>query len=215
LVKDIARNKNRISSFLDQFGVVIPDNYIRNARHFSKAYVDWLNSLPLPEESMKQTLENYLEMVLLLRKQQLRINKQIKELMLGEDYKRNYELLLSVPGIGPTVAAMIITELGDISRFATVDKLSCFIGLVPSMHGSGDKMVVGKMVHRGRKQLKIHLIEASWQAIRKDPALMLKFDQLSKTMHKNKAIVRVARSLLNRIRHVLINQEEYVIGVTS
>ena len=96
-----------------------------------------------------------------------------------------------------------------------MDELCNYVGFVPSMHGSGDKMQTGKMVRRGRKELKIMLIEASWDAIRIDPALMAKFNELAKRMHKNKAIIRIARSLLSRIRYVLVNQQPYELSVVK
>ena len=74
-------------------------------------------------------------------------------------------------------------------------------------------MQVGKMIHRGRKELKIMLIEASWEAIRKDPALMLKFNELTKRMNKNKAIIRIARKILSRLRFVLQNQQPYSLSI--
>ena len=96
-----------------------------------------------------------------------------------------------------------------------MDDLCNYVGLVPSMHGSGDKIQTGKLLRRGRKELKIMLIEASWEAVRKDPALMAKFGELAKRMHKNKAIIRIARKLLSRIRYVLVNQQEYELSVVK
>jgi len=83
------------------------------------------------------------------------------------------------------------------------------------MYGTGDKMRTGKIIHRGRKELKIMLIEASWEAIRKDPVLMAKFNELAQRMNKNKAIIRIARKLLSRIRFVLMNQQSYELGVVK
>lgn len=107
----------------------------------------------------------------------------------------------------------VLTQLGDIQRFKSLDELCCYIGLVPNMYGSGDRMVTGSIVKRGRKEIKIMLIEASWEAIRKDPALMHKFNELSKRMNKNKAIIRIARKLLSRIRHLLIKKSMYQLGM--
>jgi transposase len=143
------------------------------------------------------------------------LNKQIRELSQADDYKENYLLLLSIPGIGVITAIFILTQLGDIMRFRRLDELCDYIGLVPSMYGSGDKLLTGKMVHRGRKELKIMLIEASWEAIRNDPAMMAKFNELTRRMHKNKAIIRIARKLLNRIRRVLITRERYELSVVK
>ena len=63
---------------------------------------------------------------------------------------------------------MILVQLGDIKRFKTLDELCCYIGLVPKMYGSGETMKTGKIIKRGRKELKIMMIEASWEAVRKD-----------------------------------------------
>lgn len=59
------------------------------------------------------------------------------------------------------------------------------------------------------------LIEASWVGVRHDPALMKKFVELSKKMNKNKAIIRIARKLLNRIRYILINKVPYEKGIVQ
>ncbi len=42
-----------------------------------------------------------------------------------------FTLLLSIPGVGELTAAIIISEIGDISRFSTVKKLVAFAGLAP------------------------------------------------------------------------------------
>ena len=42
---------------------------------------------------------------------------------------------------------------------------------------------------------------------------MAKFNELRSKMNKNKAIIRIARKLLNRIRSILINQRPYEMNV--
>lgn len=48
--------------------------------------------------------------------------------------------------------------------------------------------------------------------IRKDPAMTMSFTDFCKKMDKNKAIIKIARKLLNRIRFVMKNQKEYQMG---
>ena len=57
------------------------------------------------------------------------------------------------------------------------------------------------------------LVEAAWKATAIDPALTIKYGQLSGRMHKNKAIIRIAKMLLCRVHHVWRNQQFYVEGV--
>lgn len=215
-MKDVVRTKNRVKSLLFQFGIEIPDKFtVAQTRHWSKVYINWLKDIPLAQGSLRQTLDNYLRIGELQRKELLEANRQVRALSQTETYRNNFNLLVSIPGIGLTTAISYLVQIGDINRFLTLDDLCNYVGLVPSMHGSGEKMQTGKMIKRGRKELKIMLIEAAWDAVRLDPALMLKFNELQKRMNKNKAIIRIARSLLNRMRLVLKSQQPYVIGVVK
>lgn len=216
LMKDISRTKNRIKSLLFQFGINIPDRFTDGqTRHWSKVYLNWLKEVALGEPTLQQIFNNYLRTGEALRKELLEINQQVRRMAQEERYHKLCDLLISVPGIGSMSAMIILTQLGEIVRFKTLDQLCSYIGLVPSMHSSGDRVQVGKLINRGRKELKILLIEASWVAVRKDPALMAKFNDLVKSMPKNKAIIRIARKLISRIRHTLQTQQKYELGVVK
>jgi transposase len=216
IMKDVSRTKNRIKSLLFQFGIEVPIQFTEaQTRHWSKRYTMWLRNLNVQHPSLKQVIENYLRIGEILRKELLVANRQIRQLSGSERYSSNYQLLITVPGVGLLVAMTILVQFGDITRFNTLDELCNYIGLVPRMYGSGDRIEVGKLIRRGRKEIKIMLIEASWIAIRHDPALMAKFNALSKSMHKNKAIIRIARKLLSRIRYVLAHQKEYEAGLVK
>lgn len=52
--------------------------------------------------------------------------------------------------------------------------------------------------------------EAAWVAIRKDPAMTLAYEGFRKRMIAQKAIVKIARKLVNRIFFVLKRKQEYV-----
>lgn len=211
--KDLARTKNRVKSLLYQFDIKIPERFSdAQSRHWSRVYMDWLKGLDIKEEALKQTLDNYIRFGEVLRKELLQLNRQVRKLSQTPTYQKNFQLLLSVPGVGLMIAMFFLVEIGQISRFKTQDELNNYIGLVPSMYGSGDKMRTGKIVKRGKKKLKIMLIEASWIAIRKDPVLMAKYYKLKKRMSGHKAIIRIARKMLGRIRHILEHQTEYVIN---
>jgi transposase len=89
------------------------------------------------------------------------------------------------------------------------------VGLIPNTDSSGETDHKTGMTGRRNALLRFILIESAWTAVRKDPALMMAFNELCKHMTKTKAIVRIARKLLNRIRYVLKNQQEYVPAVVQ
>ena len=108
---------------------------------------------------------------------------------------------------------ILLTEIVDISRFPSLDKLASYTGLVPDIKSSGETEYSTGITFRRNAALRTLLIESSWVAVRKDPALMMAFTKFSLRMKKTAAIVHIARKLLNRIRFVLIKQERYVTAV--
>ena len=110
---------------------------------------------------------------------------------------------------------VFLTEIVDIKRFKDIDHLSSYFGLIPGENSSGDTQLHTGISPRHNANLRVLLIESSWIAVRKDPALLMSFNKLSKRMPKNKAIIRIARKLLNRIHYVLKNHCYYETGVVS
>jgi transposase len=216
VMKDVTRTKARVRSLLFQFNISVPDLFtLGQARSWSRVYMNWLKELQIEHESLKQTLDNYIRIGELQRKELLSVNRQVRSLSQTDAYRGNYNLLISIPGIGFLTAMTFLAQIGDIRRFERLDDLCDYIGLVPMMHGSGDKMYTGKLINRGRKELKVMIIEAAWEAVRLDPALMARFNELARRMNKNKAIIRIARKLISRMRFVLMAQEPYKLGITE
>lgn len=216
IMKDVTRTKARVRSLLFQFNISVPDRFtLGQARSWSKVYINWLKELQLEHESLKQTLDNYIRIGELQRKELLSVNSHVRTLSQNDTYRNNYNLLIGIPGIGFLTSMTFLTQIGEIRRFERLDDLCDYIGLVPMMHGSGDKMYTGQLINRGRKELKVMIIEAAWEAVRLDPALMVKFNELARRMNKNKAIIRIARKLVSRMRSVLMSREPYKLGITE
>ena len=149
-----------------------------------------------------------------MQKQKLLL-KAIADLSKTDCYAGNVKLLKSIPSIGSLSAMIILTEIGDINRFKKPEHLFSYCGITPNCHDSGEKERVGNMSKRGNPVLKTMLIECSWMAVKKDPALLLYYKQQLPIMNGNKAIIKVARKLASRIRYVLKEQKEYVTGITG
>ena len=120
-----------------------------------------------------------------------------------------------MPGIGLILARTIITELKDIQQFGDLDSFCSYVGLVPRTNSSGDNDKVGEITPRSNRQLRSMLVESSWIAIRQDPALMMRYSELCQRMDPNKAIIKIAKKLLSRIKYVLKNKEPYEKGLVK
>jgi transposase len=214
LVKDLVRIKNRIKSFLFFYGIEIPEIY-SGRRKWTRSFIQWLEQIELNQDSGKKSLHTLIELLKYNHKEILAINKELRKLAASEHYNQQIQLLRSIPGIAILTAMIIITEIETILRFKDRDKLCSYIGLIPTTASSGEKERVGELTPRGNGFLRKTLIESAWVSIRFDPVLMLKFKELCKRMEPNKAIIRIARKLLNRIRFVLKSEQEYEMAVVK
>jgi len=215
LVQDLTRCKNRIKSFLYFRGLEIPESFRSPNSHWSNRFVQWLEGIELPESSSKATLNVYLSQSRQLRSAILETTRIIRELSRTERYKSRQELLRTIPGIGYITAMILLTELETIERFATFDHLCGFVGLVPSTKSSGENESIGDLTPRGHSVLRTALIESAWVAARIDPALNKSYHEYCRRMEPNKAIIRIARKLLSRIRFVLKNNLPYEYSVVK
>ena len=214
LVRDQARVKNRIKSLLDFQGVQIPAN--DELTHWSGAFIKYLRELPQGNEHIRETLRRLIEELLELRRQLADLMKHLKTVVLKDQKKTAIiKRLASIPGIGFTSAVIIYSELIDIGRFSRFDKLCSYVGLVPDIRTSGDKQTTLGITMMQLQYLRYVLIEAAWIAVRKDPALTAAFNEFTKRMKKQAAIIRISKKLLNRIMYVWRNDKEYVCSVVS
>lgn len=211
-VKDQTRCKNRIKGWLNFQGIPIPDD--DEYKYWSNNFIRWLKELALTP-SARISLDLLIQSYEQTRSMVLSATRQVRTLSRQEHYREIIQLLRSIPGIGQIAALLFATEIGDICRFKKLDQLSDYVGLVPRIHESGDHKAVLGLTYRGHHQLRETLIEASWVAIRLDPAMTMAFNEYTKTMKKNKAIIKIARKMLNRIRFVMKSRTEYVMGVVE
>jgi len=213
LIKEITRYKNRIKAELSFFGINIPEQFQTTYGYWSNRFIQWLSELKLCRESGTASIGILIDHVSYLRQNLLQVNKKVRELSTQEPYREQVKWLISIHGIGLLTSMIILTEIYDIHRFSNQQKLCSYVGLTPSSHSSGDHQIHGEMVNRGNKYLKKAIVEAAWVAARRDPVLHQDFLSYCARMKKNKAIIRIAKKLLNRISFVLKNQVPYYDGL--
>lgn len=212
--KDQTRLKCRIKSLLHYSGIELPEN--SELKYWSGKFIKYLLEIEFKHKAMKITLERLLESLIKERQILLGVVMDLREVVKeNERVKKIVKLLETVPGVGFITAITLYAEIMDISRFRKFDSLSCLIGFSPATDSSGEKEKVVGLSKEQNKYLRSMLIESAWTAIRKDPALTQAYGKLVMRMGKQKAIVRIAKKLLNRIMYVWKNQKEYVCAVVS
>ena len=120
--------------------------------------------------------------------------------------------LMTIPGIGYTLAAIILAEIGDINNFSSPAKLLAFAGMEPSTYQSG-KYNASKtpMVKRGSTYLRRAIMQAARLVAMRDPtfaAYMAK--KRSEGKHFNVAQSHVGKKLIRVIYSLLKNNTAFV-----
>lgn len=119
-----------------------------------------------------------------------------KRILSFPELRKQYELIRSIPGIGPVAAATIIVETGNITRFNKPDELSCYAGLCPKVSQSGETVQHGHISKMGPPVLRWVLQQSAWVAIREDENIRKVFNRISRKAGKKKAATAIARKLL-------------------
>ncbi len=211
MVKKQTRCKNQIKSMLAFYGIHLPTDIVH--RNWSSTFIHWLEEVQMERASGNVALKVHLHELEHLRRIITDLNRNIRVLSRTDEYKANVRLLKIIPGISTYSAMTFLAELCSIDRFGSLDKLASYVGLIPSTDSSGEKETTRGITNRRNQSLRDLIVECSWIAVRKDPALLMAFQRLTKNMPKTRAIIHIARKLLNRIRFVLKNQQEYVPAV--
>lgn len=135
------------------------------------------------------------------------LDKQIAILI-----KSTHTPLLTIPGIGCTLAAIILSEIGDISRFETPAQLLAFAGMEPSSYQSGNFNANNTpMVKRGSTYLRWAILQAARLVAMRDKTFK---DFLNKKRnegkHFNVALSHVGKKLIRVIFHMLLTNREFI-----
>jgi len=119
-------------------------------------------------------------------------------------------LLDTIPGVGETVAQIIIAEIGvDMDRFPTANHLASWAGMCPGNNESAGKRKSGKTT-KGSRYVRAALVQAAWAAShQKGTYLAAQYKRLVKRMGKKKALVAVGHSILVIAYHVLQTRRPY------
>ena len=127
---------------------------------FGKAGSAWLDGLGLPQPyagkvtSLRQLTGELTTEITML-------SEVIASLLVAD---RGYQVIQQLPGIGPVLAAVIIAEIGEVTRFRNAGQLCCWAGLTPRHRESDVKVTRGRVTKQGSRQLRWAVIEAIQRA---------------------------------------------------
>ena len=124
-----------------------------------------------------------------------------------------YQILTSVPGIGPVYASGILAELGTIKCFKSNDALAKYCGIVWKENQSGEFQAEDTPMNKaGNRYLRYYMIEAAGSVIQHCPEYKAfydkKFAEVRTHQHK-RALALTSRKLIRMLFGLLANGKLY------
>jgi len=200
------RVKNKIRVLVAQQRMELQEEASRVKNIFSLKGLEVLMGVNFPS-SDKDLLESlvrmYRELEERIKESDWLVRKLYSEL-------REAQFISTVPGFGEFFSVLVTTEIADVRRFESVEKLHSYAGVIPSTYSSGEKTYHGKIIKEGNVWLRWAAVEAVWPAIKSDFDLRVFYDKRARRKDANVAKVATARRLLTIIYRVLKDGRRYI-----
>lgn len=162
--------------------------------------------IKLALNSFSFQIKQLIEQIKFIEEQISDLEKQIQILLEKFDTP-----IQTLPGVGPVLGAIILSEIGDITRFKDASKLVAFTGIDPSVKQSGEFIGThNKMSKRGSPYLRRAIFLAAQVAAFNDPVLSAYYQKKrAEGKHHYTAVGAVARKLLYITFAVLTRNQPY------
>jgi transposase len=147
-------------------------------------------------ESLRDLIDGYDREVEMLE-------RRIHELLRDD---RGYQAIQALDGVGRTLGAIFVTEIGDITRFRSPEALCSWAGLTPRHRESDTKVVRGKITKQGSKLVRWAALEAIVR-YHGGPPLRDGFYRIAERRGTNKARIATARRLMTLVYYGLRDGE--------
>lgn len=204
IVQEQTRTKNRIRMFLARFSLKT-----KSKSPFTKQGIEELKSLNIPEYAGR-SLGILIRELLFVKTEIKHIDEQLEKI---EEKLPEAKLLRTIPSVGQFSSLTFLVELAEWRRFKTVKNLSAYIGMIPKMSGSANKMYFGRMRFDGNKAIRYAFNRAAEHAIKmKNNEFYNYFTRLYPKKKRRTAVAAVAHKILRVCYGVLKSGEPYKSG---
>jgi len=205
LVVEKTSFQNQIHAMLDRTGVHVPykevfskkglvciNQHIHKNNDFAfRILLEAYTSSTQRIENLKRDITSYLE----------------------NNFAKEYKLVMSIPGVGETIAGYLIAEICPIDRFANKKKLRRYAGVIPIREQSDKKIYATYLPkHASRRLLRYGLVLAANCAAKTNCKLKLYYQKKKKGHTHGHAVMCVASSMLDIVYKVLTTKQPYQIS---
>lgn len=165
-----------------------------------RVYERWLAQQPLPEPVALAVAE-----LRTLRAaaagSAARLHQRVLALAACPPYAPVVAALTTQAGVGLLSALRLLLEVGDLTRFASAEAWTNYLGLTPSEYSTGDGPPHRGPIRKcGPAGLRAALVQCAWASLRSDASLRAVFERVNARAGRKRAIIAVTRRIALRLR---------------
>ncbi|RJE77127.1 IS110 family transposase [Pseudoalteromonas sp. MSK9-3] len=155
-MKDLKDAKYQLKALLLRNNI----NYAGTA-NWSLKHLRWLTELVLPHPAQQIVLQEFIQTINERTPRLGRLDNELSHHIYQWRYYPVVKAIQAMRGVRLLVAAGVVAELGDLTRFDHPRKLMSYLGLVPSEHSSGGKRHIGAITKCGNGRARRLLVEGA------------------------------------------------------
>ena len=155
-VDDRRRSRHRLKGFLLRHGYRYQGKSTWNAAHER-----YLRELVLPHPAMKVILEEYLQAIGGAGERIERCEVGMRDLLEKWRLAPAVRALMAMKGFQTTAAMILVSELGEVHRFAHPRQVMAYLGLVPTENTSSNTRRQGRITKCGNAHVRWLLVECA------------------------------------------------------
>ena len=138
------------------------DHRCAKAKAWTQGYKNWLATIAMPHPAQQIVFQEYMQAIDEANQRVTRLTEELRQATTTWRMAPVVEALQALRGVSLVVAASIVAELGDLTRFDNPRKLMAFLGLVPGQYSSGPHQRLGRITKTGNGHARRMLVEAAW-----------------------------------------------------
>ena len=156
-LKDAAAARRRLKSFLLRH-----DIRYEGKASWNPAHLRWLASIVCRTPAQQIVFQEYLRTVTQHTERLHLLEEALTEQVASWRMAPVVEALKALRGVQFTVAATIVAEVGNLTRFDNPRQLTAYLGLNPSEYTTSDKRRLGPITKTGNHHARRVLVEGAW-----------------------------------------------------
>jgi transposase len=170
-VEDLTRAKQRLSKFLLRGGWRFDEKTPsgNDVKAFGSRWWRWFGSIRYAQADDAETAAYYAGCVRRCAEEKEELAKKVEKMASRKRWSGYVAAFARMKGVDVVTAAACAVEAGTFSRFGSARSFSAWLGLVPSQHSSGEKVVQGGITRAGNGHVRSLLVQSSWHYTRTTP----------------------------------------------